>query len=135
MRFLGRLSDLLRTGDTRSLELVVGLIALVFGGQLGATLLGILPSSALVQALSEPVAWLLVGLFAGGGITKVLGAVLDQKLLRITASLSLSGVWLYLGYLSLVLGAAFSLLLFVVFALQSGWIYIRLSIIRKRTSA
>lgn len=133
--FWERLGLLLRTGDTRSLELVVGLIAMIFSGQLGAMMVGVLPMSALVYAITDPAAWLLVLLFGLGGLAKVLGAILDRPLVRAFASISLSGVWLYLSYLCLLLGALFSLLLFLLFALQSAWVYIRLSLVRKHEHA
>jgi hypothetical protein len=135
MTFLSHLSALLRTGDTRTLELVVGLIAMVFGGQLAATLVGALPASALVRTLPDTLAWGLVGLFLVCGLGKIVGAIMDTAAIRIAASLSLSGVWLYLVWISSQLGATFSVLLFIVFTLQSAWVYIRLSILRKRAHA
>jgi hypothetical protein len=131
-RFGRNLSTLLRTADTRALELFVGLIAVVFSGQLAVTLVDLLPRSALVHAIPDSVAWLLVVLFLVGGSTKVVGAVGEISALRTFSAIALSGVWLYLSYLSLLLFAPFSLLLFLIFALQSAWIYIRLSLRRKQ---
>jgi hypothetical protein len=133
MRHFGRnLSYLLRTADTRALELFVGLIAVVFSGQLAVTLVGALPRSALVHAIPDSVAWLLVVLFLVGGLAKTLGSIGEVTSLRTFSAIALSGVWLYLSYLSLLLFAPFSLLLFLIFALQSAWIYIRLSLQRKQ---
>jgi hypothetical protein len=134
-RFLHNLSFLLRTADTRSLEAVVGLIALVFGGQLAGYLLDVFPRSALVALLPDPMGWVLVAAFVLGGLVKLIGAIDNRVGVRILASISLSGVWLYLSYLALQLGALFSVLLFLIFALQSAWIYIRLSLLRKQDRA
>jgi ABC-type antimicrobial peptide transport system permease subunit len=131
-RFLRDLSALFRTGDTRALEAVVGLIALVFGCQLGAYMLDALPRSPLVSRLPEPMGWVLMTVFILGGLAKLVGAIQDRVTVRLFAAISLSGVWLYLSLLTYQLGALFSVLLFLIFALQSAWIYIRLSLLRKQ---
>lgn len=130
--FLYKLSELIRLGDTRTLEFVIGLIAITLGSQLLAGLLGLLPLSPLLIDL--PVLWvfLLTTGMVVGGIFKVVGAVLGHEMFRIIASMGLSACWLYVTVLYFSTATPFTLVLFLILALQSAWVYIRLSLLRKQ---
>lgn len=133
--FLSHLSHLVRTGDTRILELVIGSLSLILGMQTAATVMDFLPENAFSEVISPWGLWLIAILFMIGGSFKIIGAVMNYPKMRAYSAISTSGVWAYLFITAIVLGSVFSTALYAILAAQSAWIYIRLSILRDRTSA
>lgn len=132
--FFVALSQLLREGETQSLEFVIGLVSVLFGVQLLLALVTDAPVS-LLSILPYPLVVLMGAALAVGGVGKVYGAVLDHETLRRYSALTLATIWLGVMMTNLYRFSATSLLFFLILAAQSAWVYIRLSILRKRADA
>jgi hypothetical protein len=128
--FLHKLNELVRLGDTRALELVIGLMAICLGIQF---LSAALNAKDDYTTLTHPMILGTIGIMATvGGITKTLGAVMEYTPFRTKAALLVATTWIYLIVVYVMRVSIPSTLIFTVLAAQSIWIYIRLSILSKQ---
>jgi hypothetical protein len=128
--FFRKASELIRLGDTRALELVIGLMAICLGYQFLTTALDPPDNLTLV---THPLILGTIGIMAviGGGF-KVVGAVLDYVPFRTKAALLVATTWVYLVVVYALRISWPSTLIFIILASQSIWIYTRLSIIKNK---
>lgn len=128
-----KLGELIRLGDTRTLELVIGMLAICLGAQFVTTALRVADN---VNWVTHPLILATIGIMAMiGGIFKVVGAVLDYIPFRTKASLLVATTWIYLVVVYVQRVSWISILIFVILAAQSIWIYTRLSIIKKQSES
>ena len=125
-------SQLVREGDTRALEFVVGCLMLLLGLQYAGGAIGLLvmPPS-LVPTMPALVAMLSATMLIGG-VLKLGGAILNDTTLRIAAAILGSVSWLYLALAVMFYASPLTTLLWVTLFLQSSWIYVRLSILKRQ---
>lgn len=126
------LSELLREEDTRTLEFVIGLFALIIGGQFFLGLVGLTTSSPLLRVFPFPLEFVVSLVLVIGAIIKISGAIFNHTSMRMYAALATSIIWWILVTVNFTSLTIFSILFASILALQSAWIYIRLSILRKR---
>lgn len=128
--FTHNLSELIRLGDTRALELVIGMLAVCLGYQFITTALKVADNPVWI---THPLILGTIGIMATiGGIFKVVGAVMDYVPFRTKASLLVATTWIYLVVVYALRIAWPSIIIFVILAAQSIWIYTRLSIIKNQ---
>lgn len=124
-------SQLIREGDTRFLELVVGFLLILLGMQYALGAIGIARTSINVAHAPDALVGMLGTAMCIGGVLKILGAVLNDISLRIAAAIIGSASWLYLILLVILVASPYTTGLWVVLFAQSAWIYTRLSILYK----
>jgi hypothetical protein len=126
------LGQLLREGDSRALEFVVGLLLTTLGLQYAGVAVTLLPAPPSTQHLRSSLLGMLGTLMIVSGIIKVLGAVLNDVSLRIVAAITGAVSWLYLIFMTVLTASPLTTLLWIILFSQSAWIYVRLSLLQKQ---
>lgn len=134
-RFLHGLSRLFREGETQVLEFVMGLMALLFGIQFFLGLLGVGNGAVLLRVFPFPLEFIVSLGLVVGAVVKIVGAALDHAVMRRWAALGTSTIWWTLIVVNFSVLPLVSLLFAIILALQSAWISIRLSLLRKQSRA